>query len=97
MYQRRRYQGRDKEEVESVDDSFTINQEIENSYVCRDIKEEIKEEESVDDPTESYIKLEIKEEAKEMDEGQGVEDSNLYADSLVDCSEYVQVQMNLTT
>ena len=65
----------------------------------KDIKEEIKEEESNDDPsyliysTENYIKEEIKEEA---DEEQGVEDSNLDTDNLVDCSEYVQVQMNLT-
>ena len=87
--------------MESVEDSFTINQEIENSYVCEDIKEEINEEESVDDPssisypTESDIKLEIKEEVKELDEGQGVEDSNLYIENLIDCSAYVQVQMNL--
>ena len=64
-----------------------------------DIKEEIKEEENVDDPSsvsysiETYIKEEIKE---EVDEEQGVEDSNLDTDNLVDCSEYVQVQMNLT-
>jgi uncharacterized Zn-finger protein len=63
-----------------------------------DIKEEIKEEENVDDPssislsTERYIKEEIKD---EVDEGQGFEDSNLATDNLVDCSEYIQVQMNL--
>jgi uncharacterized Zn-finger protein len=57
------------------------------------IKEEIKEEETVDNPssliysTENYIKQEIK---QELGEGQGVEHSNL-----VDCSEYVQVEMNL--
>ena len=67
-----------------------------------DIKEEIKEEESVDDhasisySTETYIKEEIKEEGKEVDEGQGVDDSNLDTYNLVDCSEYVQVQSNLT-
>ena len=67
------------------------------SIIEEDIKEEIKEEESVDDPssinysTETYIKQEIKE---EMDLEQGVEDSNLDTDNLVDCSEYVQVQMN---
>ena len=43
--------------------------------------------------TENYIKEEIKE---EVDEGHGGEDSNLDTDSLVDCSEFVQVQMNLT-
>ena len=64
-----------------------------------DIKEEIKEEENVDYPssiscsTETYIKKEIKE---EVDKEQGFEDSNLDTDNLVDCSEYVQVQMNLT-
>jgi uncharacterized Zn-finger protein len=63
-----------------------------------DIKEEIKDEENVDDLssislyTESYIKEEIKE---EVDEGQGVKDSNQDNDNLVDCSEYIQVQMNL--
>ena len=59
-----------------------------------DIKEEIKEEESVDGPssisysTETDINEEIKE---EVDEEQGVDDSNLDSDNLVDCSEYVQV------
>ena len=64
-----------------------------------DKKEKIKE--NVDVPssisysTETYIKQEIKEEVKEVDEGQGFDDSNLDTDNLVDCSEYVQVQMNL--
>jgi hypothetical protein len=64
-----------------------------------DIKEEIKEEESDDDPsstsfsTESSLKQEIKD---EMDEEQGVDGSNLDNDNLVDFSEYVQLQMNLT-
>ena len=63
-----------------------------------DIKEEIKEEENIDDPSSlsysngSYIKEEIKE---EVDEEQGVDDSNRDTDNLVDCSKYVQVQMNL--
>ena len=67
-----------------------------------DIKEEIKEVENDDDPsflsysTETYIKQEIKEEVKEVDEGQGFDDSNLDTNTFVDCSEYVQVQMNLT-
>ena len=46
--------------------------------------------------TESGVKEEIKEEVMEPDEGQGVEDSNLDTDIPADCSEYVQVQMNLT-
>ena len=45
--------------------------------------------------TESGVKQEIKEEVQEFGEGQGVEDSNLDTDNLVDCSEFVQVQMNL--
>ena len=64
-----------------------------------DIKEDIKEVENVGDPssisysTETHIKEEIKEEA---DEEQGFGGSNLDTDNLVDCSEYVQVQLNLT-
>ena len=50
---------------------------------------------SMNDYTESGVKEEIKEEAIESDEGQGVEDSNLDTDNPVDCSEYVQVLMNL--
>ena len=41
--------------------------------------------------TNSSIKQEVKEEVKELDEGEGVNDSNL-----VDYSQYVQVQMNIT-
>ena len=65
-------------------------------------EEDIKEEESVDDSlfvsfsTESGVKQEIKEDVTDLDEGQGAEDSNLETDNLVDCSEYVQVQMKLT-
>ena len=45
----------------------------------------------------TIIKQEIKEEADEdVDEGQDVEDTNLDADHLVDCSQYVQVQMKLS-
>ena len=67
------------------------------------IKEEDKTEkikENVYDPsfisysTETYIKQEIKEEVTDSDEEQGFDDSNLDTDNLVDCSEYVQVQMN---
>ena len=63
------------------------------------IKEEIKEEESVVDlsPIDYYtlskVKEEIKEEVNESDEDQGVYDSNHDTDNLIDCSEYVQVQM----
>ena len=41
--------------------------------------------------TNSSIKQEVKEEVKELDEGEGFNDSNL-----VDYSQYVQVQMNIT-
>ena len=33
-----------------VEDPLSIHQETENRNVCEDIKEEVKEEESVDDP-----------------------------------------------
>ena len=45
--------------------------------------------------SESGVKQEIKEEVKEVDEGPGVQDSNLDIDNLVDFSKYVQVHMNL--
>ena len=71
-------------------------------FKVEDIKEELKEEESVDDSlfmrfsTEIVAKQEIKEEVKDLDEEQGGEDSNVDTGNLVNCSEYVQVQMNLT-
>ena len=44
----------------------------------------------------TFVKQEIKEEVlTEMDEEEGVDDFNLDTDNLVDCSGYVQVQMNL--
>ena len=49
----------------------------------------------MNDYTESGVKEEIKEEIIESDDRQGVEDSNLDTENLVDCSEYIQVQMNL--
>jgi hypothetical protein len=70
-------------------------------YVASIKEEDIKEEESDDDPssisysTDCFIKQEIKEEVKELDEEQSVDDSNLDTHNFVDCSEYVQVQMNL--
>ena len=52
---------------------------------------------SINDPvncfTDSGVKQEIKEEVKEWDEGQCVEVST---DNLVDCGQYVQVEMNMT-
>ena len=56
---------------------------------------------SVKDPvincyTDRSVKAEIKEEVKEWDEGQCVEDSNLDTDNIVDCGQYVQVEMNMT-
>ena len=50
----------------------------------------------IDNYTGSGVKQEVKKEVKELDEGQGVEDSNLDTDHLVDCSKYLQVEMNLT-
>ena len=85
-----------KSDIPLTQSSFV---DCDESMKEEDIKEEINEEESKDDPsyliysTENYIKKEIK---QEVDEGQGVEDSNLDTDNLVDCSEFVQVQMNLT-
>ena len=46
--------------------------------------------------TEIVVKQEIKEEVKDSDEEQGIEDSNVDTDNLVDGSKYVQVQMNLS-
>ena len=46
--------------------------------------------------TESVVKEEIKQEVIESDEEQGVEDFNLDDDNPVDCSQYVQVQINST-
>ena len=50
----------------------------------------------IDNYTGSGVEQEVKEEVNESDEGQGVEDSTLDTDHLVDCSQYVQVQMNLS-
>jgi hypothetical protein len=74
------------------------------SIKLEDVKEEIKEEESFTDNapfpiiliTESIVKQEINEELKESYERLGFDDSNLDTDHLLDCSDYVQVQMNLT-
>ena len=49
----------------------------------------------IDNYTGSGVRQEVKEEVKESDEGQGVDDSNLDTDHLVDCSQYLQVQINL--
>lgn len=73
------------------------------SFQLADIKKEIKEEEIAgDDYHLSYysrndVKQEIKEENKETNEEQSVQDSNIETDDhLVDCSQYVQIEMNLT-
>jgi len=63
------------------------------------IKEEVIEGENYNPPplgyyTETDEKQVIKEEVKELDEEHDVEDSNLDPKHLVNCSEYVQVQMN---
>ena len=84
-----------------IKDSFThINSSVHCSEAndIETIKEEIKEEDSFDIPSliysnESYVEINIKEEA---DEGQGGEDSNLDTNNPVDCSQYVQIQMNLS-
>ena len=94
-----------KSKSRNKDSSSNIN----NFVVCsetikvEDIREEIKEEEYVVDPypsvdyyTINNVKEEIKEELNESDEKQGVVYSNLDTYNIVDCSEYVQVQMNLT-
>ena len=44
----------------------------------------------------SDVKQEIKEEVLTEMYEEGVEDSKLDTDNLVDCSEYVKVQMNLS-
>ena len=91
-------------EIRNENSSSNVNIFVDCSETIKveDIKKEIKEEESdvklsssVDYYTENNVKEEIKEEVNESDEGQGVEDSNLDTDNLVDCSEYVSVQMNL--
>jgi uncharacterized Zn-finger protein len=64
-----------------------------------DIKKEIKEEDIVGDPFSlSYctVKQEIKEEIQDCNEDQGVQDSIGTDQHLVDCSQYVKIEMNLT-
>ena len=83
------------------DSSFNINNFVDCSEAIKveDIKEEIKEEEYVVDPSPSvdyYTVNNVKEELNESDEKQGVVYYNLDTYNIVDCSEYVQVQMNLT-
>ena len=51
---------------------------------------------SVDYYTVNNVKEEIKEELNESDEKQCVVYPNFDTYNIVDCSEYVQVQMNLT-
>ena len=91
-----------KEEIkeeESVDDPSSLIYSTE-SYIKEEIKEEVDEGQSVDDPipmaysTEGSVMQGIEEEVKEPNGEHSVENSNLDTDNLVDCSEYVQVQMN---
>ena len=87
------------ERMKSDDTDITLTQssfvDCGKSIKKEDIKEEIKEKKSFDDPssliysTERYTKQEIRE---EVDEAQGYDDT----DNLADGSEYVQVQMNLS-
>ena len=87
--------------MKNQDPNLTFTQ-CGNFMELKEMKEEINEEKMVKDPipvdnySEVFVKEEIKEEVKESDEEQGVEDSNLNSDNIVDFSEFVQVQMNLT-
>ena len=96
------------EEVAMSNIKEKVKEEVHNDYVdnhvdCGEninletIKEEMNENSvfdlyPIDFCTIGNIKQEIKE---KMDEEPGFDDSNLDTDNLVDCSEYVQVQMNL--
>jgi uncharacterized Zn-finger protein len=85
------------ERIKSKNTNLSITQssfvDCDETIKEEDIKEEVKEEESVDDPssmsysTETYTKQEIKEEVDEGVNG---------TDNIGDGSEYVQVQMNLS-
>ena len=87
-------------EIERNNSSSNVNNFLDcgENIKVETLKEEINEEESVVDLsnmdyyTVNNVKQEIKEEVNESDEEQG---SNLDHDNLVDCSQYVQVQMNL--
>ena len=91
-------------ESRSKDFSSNINNFVDcvENFKLQDIKEQIKEEESVVDLsaieyyTANNVKQEIKGEVNELDEEQVVKDSNLASDYFVDYNKYVQVQMNLT-
>ena len=84
------------------DSFYKINNFIDlygESIKEENIQEEIKEEESVVDPSIDYytlsnVKEEIKEAVNESDEVQDDKNSNLDTDHFIDCSEYVKVQMN---
>ena len=101
--------GEKQKVLEEVAMSNIKEEEVHNDYVddhvdCGEninletIKEEMNEKSVVDpSPIDYYTIGNIKEEIKEeVDEEQGFDDSNLDTDNLVDCSEFVQVQMNLT-
>ena len=85
------------ERIKSKNTNIQITQfSFDETIKKEDIKEEVKEEDSVDDPSsmsyscETYTNQEIKEEFRELNGEQSVEDSNLDTDNLVGCSEYVQ-------
>ena len=86
------------------DFSFNINNFVDcgEDIKLKNIKEELKEEKSVVDPTPidyytvSNVLQVIKEEVNEVDEEQVVKDSNLASDYFVNYNKYVQIQMNLT-
>ena len=93
-------------EIEGRSKDFSSN--INNFVNCdedvnlKNIKEELKEENNVVDPTpfDHYtvgnVKQEIKKQVNELNEELVGEDSNLASDHFVDCNKYVKVQMNLT-
>ena len=89
-----------RREIQNIDISGTQASSVDcgETIMLEDIKEEIAEEDSFTDypfivnyHSECGVKGEVQEDFEEGDEGQGAEDSNL-----IDCSEYVQAQMNLT-
>jgi KRAB domain-containing zinc finger protein len=81
-----------KEEGENVFDHVSIKQEN-TGDISSDNQDEFDDHHPINHVA---VKQEIKEEVVESDEGQGVDNSNLDTDNLVDCSQYLQVQMNFT-
>ena len=48
------------------------------------------------DPSNTFTLFSERGIKQEINEGQCVEDSNLDTDHLLDCSQYIQIEMNLT-